>query len=386
MTDKMVISIIANSQISYKSMGGSDKIFIELARAWKKSGVRVLIYGCREAGAMCRNAGLQDEFRVFSKFDVEKFGLFAAYFLRTACGIFRGRLIKEGVLYSSSDFYPDLIFAFWQKMINANLKWAAGIFLIAPHPLKNSSARTFRGVIYWFTQKIAIMLMRLRSDCVIVLSEEDKAALVKYGIHREKVVVISPGIDLEGIAGVPETAEKHYSACFVGRFHQQKGIPELLHIWKIVTAKFPDAKLALVGWGSQSWIKLINSTVQKLGLENNVCILGFLDNSEKYRVLKSSSLFVFPSSYESWGIVVAEAMGCGCPVVAFDISATRKFKKGVVLTDLTDTGKFADAVTRLLGDKAGLFALAQQAREAAAEFSWQRTADTLVNALRRSDA
>lgn len=381
----MAISIIANSQVSFESMGGSDKIFIELARSWKKGGIAVSLYGCREAGRMCAEYGLKDEFRVVSRFDVARFGLFCAYLFRTLGALFSGRLIKRGVLYSSSDFLPDTVFAFRQKLINSRIKWAAGIFLIAPNPLINRQARSPRGVIYWLTQKFAVSLMRLKADLVIVLCGEDKEELVRSGIRGEKIAVISPGIDTETIAEVPGQESKKYQACFVGRFHPQKGIPQMLKIWKKVCVRFPKARLALIGWGSGSWVNLIKSTVSGSGLGMNVDMLGFLDNREKYKVLKSSDLFLFTSSYESWGIVVAEALGCGCPVVAFDIPATRKFNKGTVLVEQGNVEKFTETVVDLLSDKQRLSGLSAHAREAAAAFDWKNAADTIVSALGGKD-
>jgi len=377
---KIPITIIANAQISFSSMGGSDKIFIEISRVWKKSGFPLTILGCKEAGKMCTDAGLGKNFQAISGFDVEKIGLFLAYSLRTITCVFHRSIIKEGILYSSSDFFPDLIFAFWQKLLNPKIKWVAGIFLIAPNPLEKKSSRNLRGVVYWLSQRIAIWLMKLKADLTVVLCEEDKTFLQKKGIEAKRIVIISGGINFEIINNIPVQEEK-YQACFVGRFHQQKGIPELINIWNLVTKTYPEAKLAIIGWGDKYWIDLIRNLIEQNQLTKNIDLLGFLDNEEKFKVLKSSRIFLFPSSYESWGIVVAEAFGCGCPVVAFDIPATRKFNKGMIKAGLGDLKSFADITIKLLQNQQLYAKLSQEAKEAAKEFNWQKSAELIINGV-----
>jgi len=88
----------------------------------------------------------------------------------------------------------------------------------------------------------------------------------------------------------------------------------------------------VIGWGDAHWRGLVDRLVRQHGVEANTKFLGFLDNEEKYRAVKASRVFLFPSSNESWGIVVAEALACGLPVVAFDIPATRKFGEAAIRT------------------------------------------------------
>lgn len=377
---RMPITIIANSQVSYNSMGGSDKIFIEMARVWKRLGHPITILGCREAGKMCNTGGLGDSFKEVSRFDVEAIGLFFAYAFRVFFSIFNGSLVERGVLYSSSDFFPDLIFAFRQKLLNKKIKWVAGIFLIAPNPFKVKYARNFRGFVYWISQRIGISIMRIYADLAVTLCQEDKDFLINKGIKEDKIIVISGGVDLDIISRISDQAKK-YDACFVGRFHYQKGLPELIEIWKSVTVRLPNVKLAIVGWGDKYWVNAIKELIDKNNLQDNVFLLGFLDNEEKYRLIKSSRIFLFPSSYESWGIVVAEALGCGRPVVAFDINATRKFKKGVILVNPGDVNSFSDTAARLLTDREFYLELAQSARDGAANFSWEESADIILKSV-----
>jgi glycosyltransferase involved in cell wall biosynthesis len=57
--------------------------------------------------------------------------------------------------------------------------------------------------------------------------------------------------------------------------------------------------------------------IREMGLSGNVTFSGLVSEEEKFRLLKSSRVFVMPSRYESWGIVIGEAIVSGVPVVGY---------------------------------------------------------------------
>jgi len=365
-----MIAVIANSQISFESMGGSDKIFIELAKSWSKSKHAVKIWGCSEAGKMCAQAGFKKNFARVTNFDVDKFGLFWAYLLRTLSGIFWMKKSKADIFYSSSDFWPDLFFGLNQKIGNKRIKWVAGLYLIAPNPLKSKYSNNLRGWMYFVSQRISIFLMKLWADLVLVLAQDDKEKLIELGISSDKVLVISGGVDYDLIDSIPKQKIK-YEGVFLGRFHPQKGLDKLIDSWKVVIGSKPTVKLAIIGWGNEEWVSRVKKMISKANLNKNVKLLGFLDNKEKYKVLKSSRVFVFSSLYESWGIVVAEALACGLPVVAFDMPVTRKFGKEVTLVEYGNTKLMGQAIINLSNKK-------NKSKKMIKTYSWDDSANKIL--------
>ena len=85
-----------------------------------------------------------------------------------------------------------------------------------------------------------------------------------------------------------------------------------------------DYKLVIVGkkegfiTGDKEVFKLVNNN--KL-LDEHIIFTGYIENRELYNYYKKASIFVFPSLYEGFGIPPLEAMICGCPVIASDLTA-----------------------------------------------------------------
>lgn len=100
----------------------------------------------------------------------------------------------------------------------------------------------------------------------------------------------------------------------IGRYSYEKGNDLLLQVWKIVEGKIPGWYLDIFGNGTR---ELYYSQMQQLGIDSSRCRLygPTIDVKNEYL---NSSVFVLPSRFEGFGLVLIEAMACGVPVIAFD--------------------------------------------------------------------
>ena len=86
-------------------------------------------------------------------------------------------------------------------------------------------------------------------------------------------------------------------------------------------------------------------------LDENIVMLGFQDGLEKIKVMQMSRVFLFPSNYESFGIVGLEALACGIPVVSFDLDVFKEiFGDVFTMVRTGDIEAFANKVIALLDD------------------------------------
>ena len=99
----------------------------------------------------------------------------------------------------------------------------------------------------------------------------------------------------------------------VGRLEKPKDYPTLLKAFRIVRNQI-DSHLWILGDGSLK--KELTKLAEDLGITNSVDFLGFQKNPYKY--MHNADLFVLSSAWEGFGIVLVEAMACGCPVVSTD--------------------------------------------------------------------
>lgn len=139
----------------------------------------------------------------------------------------------------------------------------------------------------------------------------------------------------------------------VGRLEKIKDFPTLIDIFNIVHSKNKEAKLKIVGEGSQR--EIIERKVNELGLNDFVTITGRISSEKVKEELLSSSVFVLTSLCESFSLVLCEAMECGLPSLSFDIEVGPKeiIKSGYngILIQDRNKEKMAEEITSLLSNE-----------------------------------
>lgn len=146
-----------------------------------------------------------------------------------------------------------------------------------------------------------------RLDRFVVLTKEDKLAWKEL----DNVEVIPDPLAFD-INEVSPLTNKRVIA--VGRYVYQKGFDLLLQAWSKIEKLIPDWELAIYGMGDRT---LYESLIDSLQIDKNRCHLYGPTDDIKREYL-NSSLFVFSSRFEGFGMVLIEAMACGLPVVSFD--------------------------------------------------------------------
>lgn len=99
----------------------------------------------------------------------------------------------------------------------------------------------------------------------------------------------------------------------VGRLHRQKDFPTLIRAFAIACKK-RDLRLAIVGEGSER--RMLETLSHQLGVQDYVLLPGFVDNP--FAWMSHASLFVLSSAWEGFALVLLEALASGCPVISTD--------------------------------------------------------------------
>jgi len=385
--------IIAN-WMQGSGLSGGDRIFIELVKRWQLK-LNITLFLSKEGSAICRRHELgKINQQIWASDFMSRWGYFVDILYRTInsiINVFSVKTVSGDIIFSSSDFWPDSFPALILKMRNPEIIWIAGFYLFAPKPWEKYSpyrGKNFlTGFLYWIGQLPTYYFIKKFADIVFVTSQPDVDPFITNIRPKERVIVIRGGVDtvsakhyLNSKKVIPPE-NRTYDACFAGRFHYQKGVLELVKIWKSVCLKSPQAHLVMIGSGPLG--KEVKNLIEKLGLSKNIYLIGFLDGPKKFEVFKQSRLVVHPATFDSGGMAAAEAMAWGLPGVSFDLKALKTYyPKGMLKTSCFDTDEFAENILSLLSNPSQYKAMSLEALQLVhEEWEWNDRAKEIFTKI-----
>ena len=364
---------------------------------WLKDKYKIVIYAYQD------NYQVRNFFSNCANIEIKEFGTLSGLFNRCLIKIeIITRCIYPGLFFlfkkldcryliTQTDFLPDTFSAYCAKIRNPQIEWIASFFLKAPAPWDKKSPykgkRWIIGLFYWLFQMPSIFFIKSKADKILITSEPDIAMFISKKRDRSKIVVVQGGVNIEesekylsGSEIVP-VSQRKYDACFVGRFHYQKGVLELIDIWKRVCVHMPGAKLAMIGHGQLE--KDVREKIIKNKLKKNIDLLGFRDGQEKYEIFKQSKIMVHPATYDSGGMAAAEGMAWGLPGVSFDLEALKTYyPKGMLKTKIKDNEKFSQNIIELLNNQELYGRLSGEAHDLILEvWDWIKRAESVANKI-----
>lgn len=390
MDSKPRIHIVANSARSGDTLGGNDRIFIELARRWAQMGCEIIIYTTREQYKMFQRQKLDQASYVFlprSSFRSNLIGI--AYFYLE--GTFEGLKYvwsemnlpsddRVNVVCSNVEAWCSTIPA-WAMSRKLKSPWIASFFLFSPKPwARDPVFLRRRALFFYLSEQVVYWLVKLCANMVFVTNEIERCRFQSRRLPLERIIAVKGGVDIKMTDSVPAPPYKEFDAVFLGRMHWQKGVLELVDIWQCVCRSKPEARLAMIGNGELD--QAVAEKVTKLGLQNNVTLFGFMDGPEKIKIFKSSRVVVHPARHDNGGQAAAEAMACGLPGVSFDLPALRVYyPRGMLKAPMYDQENFAQLILDLLGDDVLYARMSQEAREYALEWDWDQKAEHVLKVM-----
>ena len=221
------------------------------------------------------------------------------------------------------------------------------------------------------------------ADAVIVPSEAVRADVMRIlGLPPERVFAIpeaaGPAFHPQDAAAV-EAVRRRYGLdgpfiLSVGSLEPGKNRERLLEAFARLRARGLEHTLVVAG--QRAWrYEGEEPLAQRLGLADSVRFLGHVPQADLPALYSAADLFAFPSLYEGFGLPALEAMACGAPVVASNVSAVPEVVGDAALqVPPLDVEALADAMERLLRDEPLRANLRERGLKRAAGFSWEDTA------------
>lgn len=170
---------------------------------------------------------------------------------------------------------------------------------------------------YW-TRKVPALLLYQKAavknaDWLHATAESEKENLLKLG-YNSKIEVIANGIEVENIE-MKKCWERKKEILFLSRVHVKKGIEFLLEAVAALKDSMKEYKVRIAGEGDIGYIQTLKDKSISLGIDDIVDFCGGVYGVRKWELFRNADLFVLPTYSENFGIVVAEALACGTPVI-----------------------------------------------------------------------
>jgi glycosyltransferase involved in cell wall biosynthesis len=163
-----------------------------------------------------------------------------------------------------------------------------------------------------FKKKIALLLFQKKAihrvNHIHTTAQIEKESIRNLGF-KNPITIIPNGIDLSEISSV-KTSYGNKKVIFLSRIHPKKGIELLLEAWRITETK--GWSLEIAGNGDENYIQSLVLNAKDL---DNVQFVGSKYGEDKWNFLRSADVMVLPTHSENFGIVVAEALAVGIPVI-----------------------------------------------------------------------
>jgi glycosyltransferase involved in cell wall biosynthesis len=211
--------------------------------------------------------------------------------------------------------------------------------------------------------------------------------LIRRGKPRENVKIIPHGIDLNFIDNTPASAER-FDLVFAGRLIKDKNVDLALGALALVKKELGRISFLVIGDGPEK--AHLKNLVEELGLSGDVVFGGFVNYKTLISRLKSSRIFLFPSSREGFGIVIIEAKACGLPVIAVrhamnaSTDLITQDKDGLLCA--MDSQEISAGILRLMRNPDKLKEMSCAARDSVRDYDWNKIAadsEGLYNSLIR---
>lgn len=282
----------------------------------------------------------------------------------------------------------DVIHAHWlvpQGFIAAFLQFLPGVrvpFVVTSH---GADLFALRGRLLTAAKRLVLR----RASAATVVSSAMRQPLQELGADPAQVHVMPMGVDLRArFTPLDEPPRSLDEILFVGRLVEKKGLRHLVAAMPRVLQQAPDAFLTIVGFGPEE--AALKAQVAAAGLVHKVRFAGAVSQADLPALYRRAALFVAPfvragsGDEEGLGLVVAEAVGCQCPVVVGDVPAVHELlgRWPHLLVNPHDPAALAGKIVAMLRGGAETARGAQQLRaEVLSRLDWGQVADGYAELL-----
>lgn len=251
-----------------------------------------------------------------------------------------------------------------------------------------------------FFLKVLIPMSFKRADKIIAVSKFTQDEIIKYyKIDPKKVDwfhnavsedFLTQDVSEEKIKAVKEKyklPEKYI--LYIGTLQPRKNIPALIEAFallKLEIAENFNLKLVIAGGKARNYDDLIDETIKKNNLVEDVFLPGYIAEEDKAAIMKGAEIFVFPSFYEGFGLPIIEAMSLDIPTIVSDIPSHREIAQNSALFfNPKISGELYKKIKEVIESDIVRNNLSRNSQEQIKTFSWRKSAEKIKGIFESRD-
>ena len=239
----------------------------------------------------------------------------------------------------------------------------------------------------WWTlnkARVAYSLSARRASIVSTVSEYSKRDMVRfYGMRAEQIHVVPEGVDTRIFRPIEDQAKlRQWRAdlfgadlpfiAYVGKPTERRNLSPLIHAFAALKREKNIPHKLLIAGANLPGASPFRRVIAEEHLEAEVFVRGYVHHDEMPLVYNAAELFIYPSSYEGFGMPVLEAMACGTPVIALNNTAFPEFAGGVAhLLEDARVPTLKAGINAVLSDAAWRERMSKSGPRQAAAYDWR---------------
>ncbi len=220
---------------------------------------------------------------------------------------------------------------------------------------------------------------------IIAVSRKTKADLVKlYQVPKSKIKVVYNGYSEKETRYKKQDARKISNyLLYIGRLEKRKNIENIIKAFRILKEKYNySGKLFLAGRPGYKYNKIRNK-IQETRYKNFIIEKGFINNQEKWQLMRRADVFLFPSLCEGFGIPILEAQSAGVPVITSNFGPMDEVAGDKnILVNPKKPEAMAILTNRLINDRIFRQRIIKKGLQNIKKFSWQKSGKEVKDILK----
>ena len=165
---------------------------------------------------------------------------------------------------------------------------------------------------------------------IITISESTKNDLIKFRCRKNKIEIISEGIEIEPLKDLKIEKFSKPTLLSLGAIRAMKRTDQIILAFELAKKEMPDLQLIIAGCTAGKFAKKVLAMIEESPFKDSIKCLGRVSQEKKIELMQKSHLIAVTSAKEGWGLIVTEANSQGTPAVVYNVDGLRDSVKNQI--------------------------------------------------------